>query len=48
MWWTLFAILLIVWFLAWLVFEIAEVLVHLLLLGVVVVVLYKLVTSRRG
>jgi hypothetical protein len=44
--WTLVVIVLILWLLGWLVFEIAGGLIHLLLVIAVIVIVYRLVTGR--
>ena len=44
--WTLVVIVLILWLLGWLVFEIAGGLIHLLLVVAVIVIVYRLVTGR--
>lgn len=44
--WTLVVIVLILWLLGWLVFEVAGGLIHLLLVIAVIVIVYRLVTGR--
>ncbi|CAN5882169.1 hypothetical protein BH20GEM1_BH20GEM1_04060 [soil metagenome] len=44
--WTLVVIVLILWLLGWLVFEVAGGLIHLLLVVAVIVIVYRLVTGR--
>ena len=44
--WTLVVIVLILWLLGWLVFEVAGGLIHLLLVVALIVIVYRLVTSR--
>ena len=46
--WTIALILVILWALGFLAFHIAGGLIHLLLIVAVVVVVYQLVTGRRG
>ena len=45
--WTLIVILLVLWLMGWMVFEVAGGLIHLLLVIVVIVLIYRLVTGRR-
>jgi hypothetical protein len=44
--WTLVVIVLILWLLGWLVFEVAGGLIHLLLVVALIVIVYRLVTGR--
>lgn len=44
--WIVAVLVLVLWLLGWLVFEIAEGLIHLLLLVAVVAVLYQVFTGR--
>ncbi len=46
--WTIAVVLLVLWALGFLVFHIAGGLIHILLVVAVVVVVYQLVTGRRG
>lgn len=46
--WTLVVIVLILWLLGFLVFEAAGGLIHLLLVIAVIVIVYQLITGRRG
>lgn len=45
--WTLVVIVLILWLLGWLVFEVAGGLIHLLLVVALIVIVYRLLTGRR-
>ncbi len=45
--WLLVVVVLILWLLGWLVFEIAGGLIHLLLVVALIVIVYRLVTGRR-
>lgn len=44
--WLIAIIVLILWILGWIVFEIAEGLIHLLLIVAAIVILYQLFTGR--
>jgi hypothetical protein len=44
--WTLVVIVLILWLMGWLVFEVAGGLIHLLLVVALIVIVYRLVTGR--
>lgn len=48
MWLFLLTIVLVLWLVGWLVFEIAEGVIHLLLLVAVAIVLYRMYTRRRA
>ena len=45
--WTLVVIILVLWLLGWMVFEVAGGLIHLLLVVALIVIVYRLVTGRR-
>lgn len=45
--WTLVVVILILWLLGWMVFEVAGGLIHLLLVVALIVIVYRLVTGRR-
>lgn len=45
--WAVIVILLVLWLLGFLVFEVAGGLIHLLLVVLVIVIIYRLVTGRR-
>ncbi|MDX1623366.1 MAG: lmo0937 family membrane protein [Gemmatimonadota bacterium] len=44
--WLIAIVVLILWILGWIVFEIAEGLIHLLLVVAAIVILYQVFTSR--
>ncbi|EHJ59376.1 lmo0937 family membrane protein [Novosphingobium pentaromativorans] len=46
--WTIAVILFVLWLLGFLAFHVASGLIHLLLVLAVIVVVYQLVTGRRG
>ncbi|GAA0675822.1 lmo0937 family membrane protein [Sphingomonas insulae] len=46
--WTLAVILLILWLLGFVVFHVAGGLIHILIVVAVIVIVYQLVTGRRG
>lgn len=46
--WTIAVVILILWLLGFLVFEAAGGLIHLLLVVALIVIVYQLVTGRRG
>jgi len=46
--WALIVVLLVLWLLGWLVIPVGGALIHLLLVIALIVLVYQLVTGRRG
>ena len=46
--WTIVVILLVLWLLGWLAFEVAGTLIHLLLVIAAIIIVWRLVSGRRA